>query len=148
RPDAIADAASAFDTLTYVRSLASRAPEAAFLPSTRSARDAACRVAAAIERNGRLVSGRLRGIESAAAALGLGLRTPYLDHRLCDWMDAATSPRSGVHLLSEVLAANVPPPLRKRVSPTSVPLAVWLRGDLRPVVEQYLLADDPEGFFA
>lgn len=147
RADVAAEARSGFDPLAYVRTLASRAPEGAFLPATRSVRDAATRVAAAIERNGRLVSGRLRETESAAAALGLALRAPYLDHRLCDWMDAATSPRSGIQLLGEVLAASLPPPLRRRIDRVGPPMTEWLRAELRPLVEQHLLADDPEGLF-
>ena len=147
RPDVLAEGRSGFDVLAYVRALALRVPEAAFLPATRSARDAAVRVAAALERGGRLVSGRLRETESAAAAFGLALRTPYLDHRLCDWLDAATSPRSGMALLAEVLGGTLPPPFRQHVRPTAPPLAVWLRAELRSLVEGHLLADDPEGLF-
>jgi asparagine synthase (glutamine-hydrolysing) len=147
RADVLAEARAGFEPLAYVRALASRVPEAAFLPATRSARDAAVRVAAALERGGRLVSGRLRETESAAAALGLALRTPYLDHRLCDWLDAATSPRGGMALLAEVLGGTLPPPFRHRVRPATPPVCAWLRAELRPLVEGHLFADDPEGFF-
>ena len=147
RLEVAAEAQAGFDALAYVRTLASRVPEAAFLPATRSARDAAVRVAAAIERGGRLTFGRLRDVEAAAAALGLALRTPYLDHRLCDWLDAATSPRGGATLLDEVLAGTLPPPLRAPLRPPAPPIDAWMRAELRPLVEGYLLGDDPEELF-
>ncbi len=115
--------------------------------ATRSPRDAAVRVTAAIERGGRLTFGRLREMEAAAAALGLALRTPYLDHRLCDWLDAATSPRGGTTLLAEVLAGTLPPPLRPQLPPTMPPIDAWMRAELRPLIERHLLGDDPEGLF-
>jgi hypothetical protein len=130
-----------------MRTLATRVPDAAFLPATRSARQAAVRVAAVIERGGRLASGRLREMEGAAAALGLTLRVPYLDHRLCDWLDAAPSAGSGSRLLAEVLEGMLPPPLRRPMRPATPPIDVWLRAELRPLVESYLFADDPEGLF-
>ncbi len=147
RLEVVAEARAGFDALAYVRALASRVPEAAFLPATRSPRDAAVRVAAAIERGGRLTFGRLREVEAAAAALGLALRTPYLDHRLCDWLDAATSPRGGTTLLAEVLAGTLPPPLRPPLRPTMPPIDAWMRAELRPLVERHLLGEDPEGLF-
>ena len=147
RADMLGEGRVGFDAVAYVRALASHVPDAAYLPATRSARDAAVRVAAALERAGRLVSGRLREAESAAATLGLALRAPYLDHRLCDWLDASTGPRSGMALLAEVLGGTLPPPFRQQVHPTMPPLAAWIGAELRPLVEGHLFAEDPEGFF-
>ncbi|MBI3768354.1 MAG: hypothetical protein HY271_07630 [Deltaproteobacteria bacterium] len=147
RADVLGEGQAGFDALAYVRALALRVPESAFLPATRSAGDAAVRVAAALERGGRLTFGRLRETESATAALGLALRTPYLDHRLCDWLDAATSPQSGMALLAEVLGGTLPPPFRRRIRPTPPPIAAWLRAELRPLVEGHLFGDDPENLF-
>jgi asparagine synthase (glutamine-hydrolysing) len=147
RADVLGEARAEFDALAYVRALAERVPDAAYPPATRFGRAAAARVAATLERGGRLISGRLRESESAAAALGLALRAPYLDHRLCDWLDAATSPRKGMALLAEVLGGTLPPPFRQQVRPTMPPLAAWLGAELRPLVEGHLFADDPEGLF-
>jgi len=147
RPEVLEEARAGFDALAYVRSLAARVPDAAFLPSNRSAKEAAVHVAAGVERGGRLVSGRLRDMESASTALGLALRVPYLDHRLCDWLDAAPSPGSGSRLLAEVLDGMLPPPLRRPMRPTPPPIGSWLRGPLRPLAEGCVLADDPDGLF-
>jgi len=148
RPDVFEEARAGFDAHAYVRTLASRVPDAAFFPSTRSAKEAAAHVAAGVERGGRLVSGRLREMESTAGALGLALRVPYLDHRLCDWLDAAPSPGSGSRLLGEVLSGMLPPPLRRPMRPATPPIDAWMRGPLRPLAESCVLADDPDGLFA
>ncbi len=147
RADVLEEARAGFDVLAYLRSLASRVPDAAFFPSSRSPREAAVRVAAGVERGGRLVSGRLRDMEGTASAVGLALRVPYLDHRLCDWLDAASSAGSGSRMLHEVLSGMLPPPLRRPVRPATPPIGSWLRDGLRPLVESCLFADDPDGLF-
>lgn len=142
RADVLAAASALFDPLAYVRTLGSAST--AGIPASVHG---TARVVAAVERRGHLVSGRLRELEGAAAALGLALRVPYLDHRLCDWLDAAGGPRGGALLLREVLDGTVPQRLRSRARPTEPPLGAWMLGSLRPLIEAHVLGDDPEGLF-
>jgi asparagine synthase (glutamine-hydrolysing) len=71
-------------------------------------------------------------------------RTPFLDHRLVEFVlglpaDVRTSRRDLKGLLREVVSDLLPPSLRRAPKRGFViPLRLWLRGRLRPVVEHLL----------
>jgi hypothetical protein len=47
-----------------------------------------------------------------------------------------------------LLRGSLPPALFRRLtSPATPPVDAWLRGELRSVTEQHLLAGDPDGLF-
>ena len=46
-----------------------------------------------------------------------------------------------------MLAGTLPPPLRAPLRPPAPPIDAWMRAELRPLVEGYLLGDDPEELF-
>ena len=150
RADVIEEARDRFDPAAYVSALALREPEPAGADLPRSARAAAVRAVAAVERSGQLMSGALRAAESAAAAAGLALRMPYLDHRLLErvTMTAATGAVSGARALAELLRSTIPPSFsRQLVAAEAPPIDRWMRLELRPLVEAHLFGADPEGFF-
>jgi asparagine synthetase B (glutamine-hydrolysing) len=150
RADVIDEARNRFDPAAYVSALALREPELAGVDLPRSARAAAVRAVAAVERGGQLMSGALRATESAAAGAGLALRMPYLDHRLLErvTMTAASGATSGARALAELLHSTIPRPFSRQLGAVEAPpLDRWMRLELRPLVEAHLFGADPEGFF-
>lgn len=94
-------------------------------------------------------------VDRASMAVSLESRVPFLDHRVAELaaripMGMKLDRGSGKRILRNVLAAHVPRALFERPkSGFSLPLADWLRGDLRDWAEDLL---DPrrmrdEGFF-
>ena len=83
-------------------------------------------------------------VDRAAMAVSLETRIPFLDHRLVEF--AASLPLSmkyqrgvGKKVLRRVLDRSVPRALVERPKQGfGVPLAVWLRGALRPWAEALL----------
>ena len=147
RPEVLAQAQAGFDPVAYLEARALRAPGPSFATPPCSAGAALARAVAAVELAGPLMSGALRDVETAAATNGLALRVPFLDHRLFEWL-AAGGAREAVGPLAEVVRGAVQRALlRGLVRPTSPPVAAWMRGELRPLVEAHLFGDDPEGFF-
>lgn len=89
----------------------------------------------------------LTKVDRASMAHGLEARVPLLDHRLFE--HAARIParyklRDGVSkaILKQALGARLPRRVSERPKQGfSMPLAAWMRGPLRPWVEQRLFAD-------
>jgi asparagine synthase (glutamine-hydrolysing) len=147
RPDVVAQARSAFDPAAYVDAHALRPPGPPCVLPVASAQVAIERAVAAVELAGPLMSAALRDADAAAGAQGVALRAPLLDHRLHEWivMGGAVDDRLP---LATLLRASLPPTLFRRLAPAAAPpYDAWLRGDLRPVAEEHLLADDPDGHF-
>jgi hypothetical protein len=147
RADALAHARATFDEASHVdaRALTPFGPPC-LLPAG-SAKIAIGRAVAAVDLAGPLMSGALRDAEASAVARGLALRAPFLDHRLHEWitLGGASHDRSP---LTTVLQGVLPPPLVRRLAPPPpLPMAEWLRGDLRALAERHLLADEPDGLF-
>ncbi|MCU1370368.1 MAG: asparagine synthase [Ilumatobacteraceae bacterium] len=97
----------------------------------------------------------LQKVDRASMYHGLEVRVPLLDLELAD-LAARVDPSAAIHgevgkvVLRDALARHVPPeqiPMAKKGF--TVPLDDWLRGDLRPVVEDRLLSGHafPAGAF-
>jgi asparagine synthase (glutamine-hydrolysing) len=88
----------------------------------------------------------LTKVDRASMAHGLEVRVPLLDHHLVEFaarIPAAFKLRDGVSkaVLKQALGDRLPPPLLDRPKRGfSMPLAAWMRGALRPWVEQRLFA--------
>lgn len=88
----------------------------------------------------------LTKVDRASMAHGLEVRVPLLDHRLFEYaarIPARFKLRDGVSkaVLKEALGDRLPPQVSARPkSGFSMPLAAWMRGALRPWVEQRLFA--------
>ena len=150
RADVVEAARLRFDPAAYVSALALRHQEPPGLGPPRSARAAAVHTVAAVERGGQLISGALRDAESAAATVGLALRTPYLDRQFLERVSvtAAGGTASGARALAEVLRSTIPPPFwRQLAAAAQPPIERWMRFELRPLVEAHLFSADPESFF-
>jgi asparagine synthase (glutamine-hydrolysing) len=150
RCDVMEEARVRFDPVAYVSALARRPPGPPSPAAARSARAAAVQAVAAVERGGQLISGTLRSAEDAAAAAGLALRAPYLDHRLLERvsMTAAGGTASGASALAELLRGTIPPFLRRQLAAAPPPpIGRWMRLELRPLIEAHLFSADTEGFF-
>jgi asparagine synthase (glutamine-hydrolysing) len=82
--------------------------------------------------------------DRASMSVGLEVRVPLLDHRVWEWSQTLhPSLRHGngrgKALLRAILARHVPPALTERPKAGfAVPLATWLRGDLRSFAEELL----------
>jgi asparagine synthase (glutamine-hydrolysing) len=80
--------------------------------------------------------------DRAGMLVSLELRTPYLHRELAEFA-ASVSPDlhltgGGKHLLRQALAVVAPDLPQRRKRPFGVPLAQWLRGPLRPLLEDHL----------
>ncbi len=84
--------------------------------------------------------------DRASMSVGLEVRVPLLDHRIWEWAMRVPVPLRrrgsvGKALLKAVLARHVPPSLTERPKAGfAVPLADWLRADLRSFAEHHLAA--------
>ncbi len=84
--------------------------------------------------------------DRASMSAGLEVRVPLLDHRIWDWALRIPSAQrrqggTGKALPKAILARHVPPALTKRPKAGfAVPLAQWLRGELRAFAEPLLAA--------
>jgi asparagine synthase (glutamine-hydrolysing) len=83
-------------------------------------------------------------VDRTTMACGLEGREPFLDHRLMEFalalpMKHRRGPLGPKHLLRKVLYRYVPRELLERPKQGfAVPLARWLRGELSPLVHEYL----------
>ena len=90
----------------------------------------------------------LTKVDRASMAHGLEARVPLLDHRLVEFaarIPAGGKLRQGVSkaVLKRALADRLPPQVAARTKAGfSMPLATWMRGALRPWVEQRLFAGE------
>jgi asparagine synthase (glutamine-hydrolysing) len=88
----------------------------------------------------------LTKVDRASMAHGLEVRVPLLDHRLVEFaarIPAELKLRNGVSkaVLREALGERIPPQVLERPKRGfSMPLAAWMRGALRPWIEQRLFA--------
>jgi len=86
----------------------------------------------------------LAKVDRTTMAAGLEGREPMLDHRLVEFaLRLPLSMRRGAlgtkHLLRKVLYKHVPRELIERPKQGfAIPLASWLRGDLAPLIDEYL----------
>jgi asparagine synthase (glutamine-hydrolysing) len=146
RPEAFAAARAGFDPVEHLDGHALRPPGPPCVLPARSARAALGRALAAMELGGPVMCGALRDAEGAAARAGLALRTPFLDHRLFEWVGSGGIGDQGPALRG-VLGAAMPPAPVARPAPPLPPIAAWMRAELRPLVEAHLLDGDPDGLF-
>jgi len=94
-------------------------------------------------------------VDRASMSVGLEVRVPFLDHRVVEY--AARLPLAALRRggqgklpLRRLLARHLPAPLVERPKKGfGVPLAAWLRGPLRPWVEDLLRVDalNQDGLF-
>jgi len=86
----------------------------------------------------------LTKVDRMSMAHSLEVRVPLLDHRVVEFMFRLPGhlkmPGLGLkHLLKQTMRGILPEEtLRKRKAGFSVPLAAWLKRELRPLVEEYL----------
>ncbi len=94
-------------------------------------------------------------VDIASMAHGLECRSPFLDQRVAEL--AARLPlayklrgRTGKYLLREAFRELIPPPILQRPKMGfGVPLDHWFRGELQPLLRDYLLGDRAQarGYF-
>jgi asparagine synthase (glutamine-hydrolysing) len=83
-------------------------------------------------------------VDRTTMACGLEGREPFLDHRLVEFalslpMKLRRGPLGPKHLLRKILYRHVPRELVDRPKQGfAVPLARWMRGELSPLVHEYL----------
>jgi asparagine synthase (glutamine-hydrolysing) len=160
--------AAAPDFLTGYRQFLSLTPEPAALlaapvehhpaaygrPATDAIRDPLARMQL-VDALSYLPDDILTKTDRASMASGLEVRVPLLDHRIWEWAMRIPPPLrrkggTGKALLKTILARHVPPALTARPKAGfAVPLAQWLRGDLRAFAEPLLAtaALDDSGLF-
>jgi asparagine synthase (glutamine-hydrolysing) len=91
-----------------------------------------------------LVDDMLTKVDRTSMAHSLEVRVPLLDHRLVEWMSQVPSSAKvhGLnlkHLLKHVAREFVPAPIIDRPKAGfHVPIPAWLKGELRPLVEEQL----------
>jgi asparagine synthase (glutamine-hydrolysing) len=83
-------------------------------------------------------------VDRTSMASGLEGREPLLDHRLVEFamrlpLSMRRGPLGPKHLLRKILYKHVPRELLERPKQGfAIPLATWMRGELAPLVEEYL----------
>ncbi|HYC36414.1 MAG TPA: asparagine synthase (glutamine-hydrolyzing) [Usitatibacter sp.] len=83
-------------------------------------------------------------VDRTTMASGLEGREPFLDHRLVEFaarlpLELRNGPLGPKHLLRKILYKYVPRELLERPKQGfGIPLASWLRGELAPLVHEYL----------
>ncbi|MGH2453072.1 MAG: asparagine synthase (glutamine-hydrolyzing) [bacterium] len=83
-------------------------------------------------------------VDRASMAIGLEVRAPFLDHRIIEFAwrlprGLKVRQRQGKWIVRQVLARHVPAALTARAKKGfGVPVGDWLRGPLRPWVEELL----------
>ncbi len=83
-------------------------------------------------------------VDRTTMASGLEGREPFLDHRLVEFalrtpLELRRGPLGPKHLLRKILYKHVPRQLLERPKQGfGVPLASWMRGELAPLVHEYL----------
>jgi asparagine synthase (glutamine-hydrolysing) len=79
----------------------------------------------------------LTKVDIASMANGLEVRCPFLDHKVVDLaLQMLTSERMGKEILRRAFGVLLPPSILKRGKMGfGVPLTEWLRGSLRPMLE-------------
>ena len=82
-----------------------------------------------------------------ATAQGLAMRTPFLDHRLFEWVTTGAASDDSAPL-RRVVGSAMPRMTAPRGVRPGPPLDAWMRGPLRPAIEARVFADDPEGLFS
>jgi asparagine synthase (glutamine-hydrolysing) len=89
----------------------------------------------------------LAKVDRTTMAAGLEGRDPMLDHRLVEFalrlpLALRRGPLGAKHLLRKVLYRHVPRELIERPKQGfGIPLSSWLRGELAPLLDEYLAAD-------
>ncbi|MGO8899579.1 MAG: asparagine synthase (glutamine-hydrolyzing) [Isosphaeraceae bacterium] len=109
----------------------------------------------AVDQQTYLVDDLLTVADRTSMGVSLELRVPFLDHPLVEFM-AQVPGRFKIkgnrkkHLLKQAFAADLPRGLlNRRKSGFSIPVARWLREDLRALLEDYLSAErlTRQGYF-
>jgi asparagine synthase (glutamine-hydrolysing) len=109
----------------------------------------------AIDQQTYMVDDLLTVADRTSMAVSLELRVPFLDHPLVEFMSQVPGRfkikgNRKKHLLKQAFAADLPRELLNREkSGFSIPVARWLREDLRGILEDYLSADrlGRQGYF-
>jgi asparagine synthase (glutamine-hydrolysing) len=138
RPDVVAAAGDRFDAIAYLDACV--AASQPVRPALEASRASAGRALAAIDLVGS-TSIALHAADAAAAAMGIGVRAPFLDDEIVRAVLAAPAPG--------LLASLGAPPARLTRGAASPlpPLALWLRGPLRAWCEARLLGEDRDDIF-
>jgi asparagine synthase (glutamine-hydrolysing) len=88
----------------------------------------------------------LAKVDIASMANSLEARSPFLDHRLVEFCAALPSSmklrgRTSKWLLRRLMRDRLPPPILTRSKMGfGVPVGEWLRGELRPLIDDTLLS--------
>ena len=89
----------------------------------------------------------LQKVDRAGMSVSLEGREPFLDHRIIDWaaqlpMDFKYNNGNKKFILKEILHKYIPKEMMDRPkSGFGIPIATWLKGDLKPYVEMYFDTD-------
>src|SRR6185295_7221268 len=101
-----------------------------------------------------LPEGLLMKVDKMTMAHSIEARTPYLDHHLVEWalrlpIALRCTNESGKTVLKHVAERHLPSDIvHRRKHPFDVPIGRWLRGALRPSVEDAFAALARAGFSA
>ncbi len=146
RADVLAAARDDLDVLAHLESEVVRPIGPVVEPPPISSRAAITRAVAALDLRGPLMCGVLRDQDGAAGVHEIALRTPFLDHRVYEWIRATPARERGGRVLRALDAAM---PARFAHPPAARPLPVerWMRNELRSFLEPHLLDDDADGLF-
>ena len=144
--DVLGAARDQLDVLDYLESEALRAIGPVVEPPPLSARAALARAVAALDLRGPLMCGVLRDQDAAAAVHELALRTPFLDHRVYEWIRATPARERGARVL-RALDAAMPDRFVHPQASRPLPIEGWMRNELRSFLEPHLLDDDADSLF-